>query len=384
MPVRNREPTTRQVADEALIWALLRKGASGAGSGNPALIVWKEISPPGLYALPNDNSLSPEVAPYDVSYYFTAPRDLTISSVQVKGDAVALGSVNGVYGPATSAPHVTSHAIESSGSSTVLTLSATVGPVAKGDSLYICVVQDGGFNVNSITDTEGNGYTLRAYTSFGSTWIMWWQADNVPAAASVTMTANLGSPAHCVVMCLDITGTNPGGSFDVAGAGPTNSNSDTVTPTENFDLCLLGVADLDDAGTYSAVLPSTLIDENPGDGGATQPLATADLSQPGGAAGSPITLSAAFSGSQTPGNYGALALAILGIGPAEPIDLDLYVNGSYVATLATIPAGQATFNVVTNPGVVIPAGSLYQLIVDFGSAITGEAGNFLVNVGLTG
>lgn len=47
-----------------------------------------------------------------------------------------------------------------------------------------------------------------------------------------------------------------------------------------------------------------------------------------------------------------------------PIPVDLFIDGAFAATLATIPAGATTFDITTTPGVVIPTGSSFQYVVD--------------------
>jgi hypothetical protein len=65
------------------------------------------------------------------------------------------------------------------------------------------------------------------------------------------------------------------------------------------------------------------------------------------------------------------------------INVDLYMDGAFVETLATIAAGNATFDITVTPGTTIPANSLYQFMVDASSATGGSIGNFLFNAELS-
>lgn len=111
----------------------------------------------------------------------------------------------------------------------------------------------------------------------------------------------------------------------------------------------------------------------------TQLIAAADLAQPGAAAGVPVTISANFSGTQTPNNFGAIAVSVKGIpGPALPVNVDLYLDGAFIATLATVPAGLASFDVPATPGIVIPAGKIVNIVIDLSAWSSGNLNDWLL------
>lgn len=345
------------------------------------------ITPPpaALYALPMDNDVDPSPGPpWGVRNYFIVPTASTLSQVHVQGDTAAYGSVNTVNGAAAAPPAVRSHNIASSGTASVPSQTVVLASVLAGSSVYVAIEHDSPGPLASVTDSEGNNYALGTFQSFVNLVIEWWYKDNVSAAGPLTITATGASDGHLVVEAIELTGTDPVNSLDATGSGPPNSNSDTVTPLHVNDLCLLKVADLNDAGSYTAIGGSTLIDSNTGDGGLTQPIAAADLSQPGAGAGVPVTISANFSGAQTPGQYGALAIAVKASpGPALPIDIDLYIDGVFNSTLVTIPPGASTFDVFASLAVPIPANAQMQFIVDLTSWASGEISRLLCNFAIT-
>jgi hypothetical protein len=63
-----------------------------------------------------------------------------------------------------------------------------------------------------------------------------------------------------------------------------------------------------------------------------------------------------------------------------PVNIDLYINGEFVSTLITIPAGATTFDFYATPNVSIDAGSIIHFVADLTSWAAGSIGNLLVNV----
>lgn len=351
----------------------------GSGSYNVPIGQLPYPGGAGLYAIPSDYDLFPAKGPpWGHSHSFVLPWNATLTAVRLRGDP-SIVTTNTIVKPPVAPPAVRSHNIASSGIASVPSQNVVLASVLSGSSVYVAIEHDSPGPLASVTDSEGNSYTLATFQSFVNLVIEWWYRDNLTAATPLTITATGAANGHMVVEAVELTGTNTAGSLDATGGGPPNSNSDTVTPSQANDLCLLKVADLNDPGSYTATGGSTLIDSNTGDGGVTQPIAAADLSQPGGPPGVPVTISANFSGAQTPGQYGALALAVKGApGPALAVDLDLYLNGVFFATLATVPPGATSFNVFAAPGLAIPAGAIINLVLDLSDYGSGHFDNWLV------
>lgn len=368
-------------------WGLYTFSGSGAPAAmlGPYTILWYEIEPsePALWALPSNSEYDPAQGPPwpSVSYAFILPRAATLTGVYLKGDAAQIGSINSVGGisPPSSVPVVRSSAVASSGTAQPTSQAVVLASVLAGSSVYVAVesLED----VSSVTDSAGNVYELATSASFINLIIGWWYTDNVSAATPLTITVNASSSSYLVVEAVEITGANPNGSLDRTGGGSPDFNSDTVTPSAGNDLGLLKVADYDDSGVYSATGGSTLIQSNPGDGGITQPVAAGILSQMLGASAIPVTISANFSGpTQTLGQYGGLAVAVMGIPTPLPVNLDLWLNGAPAGTLLTIPPGQSTFDIRATPNIPVPENALVQYVVDLTDWAVGDIGNFLLSV----
>jgi len=73
--------------------------------------------------------------------------------------------------------------------------------------------------------------------------------------------------------------------------------------------------------------------------------------------------------------------SVVGAG-ASPIavDIDLYVDGTFVQTLLTIPPAATDFDLYAQPDITIEASSFVQLVVDLTAWTAGSIGNLLVNV----
>jgi hypothetical protein len=362
-------------------------GGSGSGSYNVPIGQLPYGGGAGLYAIPSDYDLFPAIGPpWGQSHAYVFPWAAKLTTIRLRGDP-SIGTTNDLMANPTSPPVTGNHASASSGAAQVTTLSVTLSSVNAGDSVYVAVSHDDGQVLSTMADNspDSTGWTLTAYNfvSGSSLVIEWWRSDDVPATAPFTITGTLQNPGHCVMQAIQIIGANPTGSFDASGAGPTNSNSDTVTPSQVNDLCLLAVADLQDVGSYSAAGGSTLIDSQAGDGGVTQYIAAADLSQLAGPPSVPVTISSSFSGLQTAGMYGAMAVAVKAAGAPFPVNADLWVNGAFVETLATIAAGATTFDVVATPDTVIPAGAIVNIVLDLSAYNSGQLNNWLVAFAVT-
>lgn len=378
-------------------------GSAGNGGSGFYYALWSTIrGGAGLYALPSDSSMNPQPPPWSLFNYFTVPRATTLKSVHLKGAAgdggpgvVGFDSTNTVIGNTAAPPTIGNHAIATSGDAVVATQAVTLAGVLVGDSIYVAVQHDDGEPLTSLTDSQGNTYTNVASITqtappvppgLGNRVLDWWVTDNVAAAGPVTITATLSSPpAHCAIEAIQITGADPSGSFDQSGDS-FGGNSATVTPSQVNELCLLATMDVADAGSYSATGGDTLLDEVPSDGVS---IAAATLWQPGLGAGVPVTLSANFGpppppGTQTFGNVGAIAVSIKGIpGPPLAVNLDLYLDGAFVATLVTVPVGWVGPDLFATPNIPIPAGSAVQFIVNLTDWAAGEIGSFEVSFGFS-
>ena len=64
-------------------------------------------------------------------------------------------------------------------------------------------------------------------------------------------------------------------------------------------------------------------------------------------------------------------------GTPTPHDVDLYIDGAFVATLLTLPAGASDVDIPESPGIAIPAGSEVQFIIPVENNATGFLQNFL-------
>jgi hypothetical protein len=62
-----------------------------------------------------------------------------------------------------------------------------------------------------------------------------------------------------------------------------------------------------------------------------------------------------------------------------PVNVDLYLDSAFVATLVTIPPSETTFDLFATPNIPIPAGSRVQFIIDLTGWASGQIGNFLAN-----
>lgn len=64
-------------------------------------------------------------------------------------------------------------------------------------------------------------------------------------------------------------------------------------------------------------------------------------------------------------------------GSGLDVDFDLFVNGAFVDTLLTLPAGQADVDIFESPGIAIPAGAEAQFILPVPGNALGAMLNFL-------
>lgn len=67
----------------------------------------------------------------------------------------------------------------------------------------------------------------------------------------------------------------------------------------------------------------------------------------------------------------------LGAGGPTPHDVDLYIDGVFVSTLLTLPAGATDVDIPASPGIAIPAGAEVQFIIPVENNATGALDNFL-------
>ena len=66
-----------------------------------------------------------------------------------------------------------------------------------------------------------------------------------------------------------------------------------------------------------------------------------------------------------------------------PVNVNLFLNGSFVETLVTIPPGASTFDVFSTQPLVILANAEINFVVDLTAWASGTIGNFLASLAFT-
>jgi hypothetical protein len=82
-----------------------------------------------------------------------------------------------------------------------------------------------------------------------------------------------------------------------------------------------------------------------------------------------------------PGSIKTLNTARDSSDAAIAVTVDLWINGTFSTTLATIPAGAATFDQMATPSISIPASAAVQFVASVPGWATGVIGNILVAIG---